>query len=144
LSEEGSRPLNVGGEVLLKRGPPPIYQLHDTKPMNTKFGIINVRNVWLGSTCFWTLSIVLYSENWKTSFFGNWKRTLMRLDLFPRDPTVGVSRPLPEDENRSGFLNVMFSGNLEFRTMDKAKKPSDSECCTPSSEPFRIEMFGVS
>jgi hypothetical protein len=29
---------------------------------------------------------------------------------------------------------------LEFRAMDKAQKPSDSECYTPSSEPFRYHI----
>jgi hypothetical protein len=31
----------------------------------------------------------------------------------------------------------MFSSYLKFRTMDKVHKPSDSECYTPSAEPFR-------
>jgi hypothetical protein len=31
-----------------------------------------------------------------------------------------------------------FSIYLEFRTMNKANKPSDSERYTPSSEPFRF------
>jgi hypothetical protein len=30
------------------------------------------------------------------------------------------------------------SGTLKYRTMDKVQKPSNSECYTPSLEPFRI------
>jgi hypothetical protein len=29
---------------------------------------------------------------------------------------------------------------LEYRTMDKAQKPNNPECHTPSSKPFRIEF----
>jgi hypothetical protein len=36
----------------------------------------------------------------------------------------------------TGLLD--FARRPELRTMDKVRKPSDSECCTPSSEPFRI------
>jgi hypothetical protein len=43
---------------------------------------------------------------------------------------VGVSLPSPEDGDRSSFRNVVFSRYLEFRTMDEAHKPSDSECST--------------
>jgi hypothetical protein len=53
---------------------------------------------------------------------------------------VGVSLPSPEDGNRSSFLNVMFSGYLEFRTMHKVQKPGNSECYTASSEPFNITI----
>jgi hypothetical protein len=31
---------------------------------------------------------------------------------------------------------------LEYQTMDKVQNPSNPECLTPSSEPFRIYMFG--
>jgi hypothetical protein len=30
---------------------------------------------------------------------------------------------------------------LGFRTMDKVQKPSINECCTPSSEPYRIILL---
>jgi hypothetical protein len=33
----------------------------------------------------------------------------------------------PEDGNRSSFRNVAFSSYLEFRTMGRDQKPSDSE-----------------
>jgi hypothetical protein len=37
---------------------------------------------------------------------------------------VCVSLPSPEDGNRSSFRNGI---SLEFRTMDKVKKPSDAD-----------------
>jgi hypothetical protein len=51
---------------------------------------------------------------------------------------IGVSLPSPEEGNRSSFRNVVFYSYLEFRTMNKVQKPSDSDCYTPSSEPFRF------
>jgi hypothetical protein len=36
----------------------------------------------------------------------------------------------------SGFRNVEFSSNLEFRGMNEAHKASDSECDTPCPEPL--------
>jgi hypothetical protein len=48
--------------------------------------------------------------------------------------TAGLSFPSPEDGNRYSFRNVVFYSYLEFRTMDKDQKSSDSEdywslCC---------------
>jgi hypothetical protein len=40
---------------------------------------------------------------------------------------MGASFPSPEGGNRSSFRNVAFSSYLEFRTMDKVQKPSDSQ-----------------
>jgi hypothetical protein len=40
---------------------------------------------------------------------------------------AGVSLPSPEDGNTSSLRNVVFSSYLEFQTMDKVHKPSDSE-----------------
>jgi hypothetical protein len=51
-----------------------------------------------------------------------------RLALSKGHNRVGVSLPSPEDGNRSSFRNVVFSSYLEFWTMHKAQKPSDSEC----------------
>jgi hypothetical protein len=59
------------------------------------------------------------------------------VDVFPasgelmlalsKGPTrLDASLPSPEDGNRFSFGNVVFSSYLEFRTMDKVKKPSDS------------------
>jgi hypothetical protein len=39
---------------------------------------------------------------------------------------VGVSLLTPEDGNRPSFRNAVFSSHVEFRTMDKFHKPSDS------------------
>jgi hypothetical protein len=36
---------------------------------------------------------------------------------------------------------TLLPSYLEFRTMDKVQKPSDSECCTPSSEHFRFQIW---
>jgi hypothetical protein len=49
----------------------------------------------------------------------------------------------PEDENRPMFQNVVFSSYLEKRTMDKFHKPNDSECYSPSSEPFRLFLVNA-
>jgi hypothetical protein len=38
------------------------------------------------------------------------------------------------------FRNVVFSAFLEYQTMDKVQKHSNSECYTPSSEPIRIYL----
>jgi hypothetical protein len=38
------------------------------------------------------------------------------------------------------FQNVVFSSHLEFPTMDKVHKSSDSECYAPSSEHFRLHL----
>jgi hypothetical protein len=63
-------------------------------------------------------------------------RRLM-LDLSKGPIRVGVFLPLPEDGNRSSVQlpKRLFSSYLEFRTIGKVQKPSDSECYTPSSEP---------
>jgi hypothetical protein len=62
-----------------------------------------------------------------------------KLDLFPSSgegrglvPSEGPNRVdvslfSPEDGKRSNFRNLMFSSYLEFFTMDKVHKPSDSE-----------------
>jgi hypothetical protein len=57
-----------------------------------------------------------------------------------------------KDNNSSKITNqiqiqwvcvLVFCSYLEFRTTDKAHKPSDSECCTPSSEAFRFYKNGM-
>jgi hypothetical protein len=42
----------------------------------------------------------------------------------------------PEDENRSGFPNVVCF--LEYQTMNKVQNLSNPDCNAPLSEPFRI------
>jgi hypothetical protein len=39
--------------------------------------------------------------------------------------------------------NSEFPSYLEFQTMNKDQKPSDSECYTPSSEPFILSLTVV-
>jgi hypothetical protein len=68
----------------------------------------------------------------------------MRLTQSKGPTTVGVSHPSHEEGNRSNFRNVRFSTYLEFWITDKVQKPVDSECYTPTSEPFRLyEMYNV-
>jgi hypothetical protein len=52
----------------------------------------------------------------------------LRLALSIGAKRVDVSLPSPENGKRSSFGNVVFSWLLEFQTIDKAHKPSDSEC----------------
>jgi hypothetical protein len=60
---------------------------------------------------------------------------------FSKGPNrVGVSFPSPEARNRASFRNVVFSSYLEFQTVDKVHKPSESTFYKPSSEPFRFCM----
>jgi hypothetical protein len=40
--------------------------------------------------------------------------------------SLSLSLPSPDDASRSSFRNVAFSSHLEYRTMIKVHKPSDS------------------
>jgi hypothetical protein len=53
--------------------------------------------------------------------------------------------PLPEDLNRPSFRNAVFSGYIEFRTMDRDHKPSDSVilCYRPSTERLRFSQYSI-
>jgi hypothetical protein len=51
----------------------------------------------------------------------------MRLNLSKGPNRVGVFRPSPEDGNTCSFRYTVSSSYLEFPTMDKAHKPTDSE-----------------
>jgi hypothetical protein len=64
----------------------------------------------------------------------------LRLAIFKRPNTVGAFIPSPDEGNRSSFQNVLLPNYLQFRTMDKVRKPSDSERYTRPSEPFRLHM----
>jgi hypothetical protein len=52
---------------------------------------------------------------------------VIEVSSFKGPNTVGVSFLSPEDWNRSSFRNDVFSSDLEFRTIDKVHKHSDSE-----------------
>jgi hypothetical protein len=52
------------------------------------------------------------------------------------------SHPSLEDGNMH-FPKRHFYYFLEYRTMGKVQKPSNSECYMPSSEPFRIYIYRV-
>jgi hypothetical protein len=60
--------------------------------------------------------------------------------FFLRDTTQS---PSPADGSRSSIRNVFFTSYLEFRTMGKVLRPSDSERHTPSSEPFTFSKNTV-
>jgi hypothetical protein len=53
--------------------------------------------------------------------------TELRLALSKGPNRVCVFLPKPEDENRPGFRNVVFSNYLESQMTDEAHTPSDSE-----------------
>jgi hypothetical protein len=70
---------------------------------------------------FWTLSSVRYeehgvSETVSVSALGD-----------------GVGDTCSVGSDRKSYVML-----LEYRTMDKVPNPSNPECYTPSSEPFRI------
>jgi hypothetical protein len=54
------------------------------------------------------------------------KEQWLRLAFSTGPDTVGVSLPSPEGGNRPIFRNGVLYSYLEFRTMDKVQKPSDS------------------
>jgi hypothetical protein len=87
-------------------------------------------------SCFWGRETL--------TLLGPLERANLNHSSLSKGPNrVGVSLPSPEDGNRSSFLNVVFLlSYLEVRAMNKVHKPSDSECYTPSSESFRIELVG--
>jgi hypothetical protein len=57
---------------------------------------------------------------------GPLQRANISQSIFLREEWVALSFPSPDAGNRSSFRNVLFSTYLEFRTMDKGHKPSDS------------------
>jgi hypothetical protein len=59
------------------------------------------------------------------------------LDL-SKGPKVGISLPSPEDGNRPGFRNVMFSSYFEFWMTGKVQKPSDFEHFTCFYHSFKL------
>jgi hypothetical protein len=54
-----------------------------------------------------------------------------------------MSPPSPEDGNIFSFRNSVFSNFLEYRTMDKGQKTSNSECYTTSSNNVRMINSGL-
>jgi hypothetical protein len=103
--------------------------------------------------CFFFLlfSILRYSRNYKTRRFGNW--ACFRPQVRRKTPTqLGpveranlniwtqlsrCSRPRLRMQKISS--RVLYF--LEYRTMEKIQKPSNSEFYTPSYEPFRIYLM---
>jgi hypothetical protein len=75
--------------------------------------------------------------------YMTWVVQWLRLALSKGPNKVDVSLPSPEDRNRPSFRNIVFSTYLEFLTMAKIHKPSDSEWYTPSSEPLDSSRIRV-
>jgi hypothetical protein len=85
----------------------------------------------------------------KTQHFGNW--TCLRPDVMgemhllcwaPYKDLISITGlSSPEDGNRSRFPNVVFTSYIEFRTIDRIQKTSNSECYSLSSEPFRVFLY---
>jgi hypothetical protein len=106
----------------------------------------------------WDLSIVRYSKQLTPP-------TFRELDMFPssgegrKTPTLlgpleranlnrlygtQQSRCLPPLiwlRKQSQFRKIAFYSYWEYRTMDKVYESGDSECHTPSSEPFKIHRL---
>jgi hypothetical protein len=61
--------------------------------------------------------------------YMTWIIQCLRLALSKGSNRVGVSLPSPEAGKMFNFPIVVFSGYLEFGIIDKAHKPSDSDCC---------------
>jgi hypothetical protein len=75
----------------------------------------------------------LYCMTWKTSAEWNTNGALSITGGFALSKglnKIRVSLNSPDDGNRSGVRKVVLPRNLEFRTMDKVHKPSDSERCS--------------
>jgi hypothetical protein len=85
-----------------------------TKKQNvSETGSVSVFRWGEGDNLLGSLEIV-NPNHWTTA------RTPKRVYLY-------VFLPSPENRNRSSFRNFVFSSYLEFRTIDKVHKPSDSE-----------------
>jgi hypothetical protein len=69
----------------------------------------------------------------------------LRLALFKGPNRIGVSPHLRTETDPVSETSVLFFFLviIRIRTMDKVRNPSNSVCYTPSSEPYRIEMFSV-
>jgi hypothetical protein len=66
---------------------------------------------------------------------GQWLRLALS-----KGPNWGVSTPFTWGQKQTYFPK-RFLWYLEFRLINKIQKPSNSECCTPSSEPFWFYIF---
>jgi hypothetical protein len=87
------------------------------------FALVDEHMTVLRITRFLTVSIVWNSRSQKTLHFGNW------ICFYPQ-----VWGKIPT------LLGPLERANLNHWMMDTVQKPSNSECHTPSSKPFRIYM----
>jgi hypothetical protein len=108
-----------------------------------------IRGIEMGETSrlCWLIGLVKHAA-WAYSFYFLYLLLLHSCSYTDIDcPVIEVSSfweaqqsvsPSPEGRNRSSYQNVMFSDFLEYRTLDKVQKPSNSVSYTPSSDPFRV------
>jgi hypothetical protein len=62
----------------------------------------------------------------------------LRLALSKEPNRLIVSLPSPEDENRPSSETLCFVLFFPIQDGEQSPQTRDSECCTPSSEPFRF------
>jgi hypothetical protein len=82
--------------------------------------------------------------------------TLFRITVFVLLPSSGILRTIKHDVSETGSVSVLRCGGgrhqiqfpkrrifyfVEYRTMEKDQQPSNSECDTPSPEPFRTYSY---
>jgi hypothetical protein len=95
-------------------------------------------------------------NNWKTQCFGNWTCFRIQVRRERETPTLLLDRleranfsdwrthvPFnsPEDVNRSSFQNIVFPSYLQFWTMEKHHKPSNSTTVRIFQIAHKIEQF---
>jgi hypothetical protein len=107
---------------------------------------------------FWTLPTVRYSKNKRIQRFGNWicfhpqvsgrhllcwaQVQWLRLAVSNGPIREGIS-PFTWGQKQIQLPKRCILQFFEYRTMGKVQKPSNSECYTPSSEPFKIYFFPI-
>jgi hypothetical protein len=103
---------------------------------------------------FWTFYIVRYSRKQKTRRFRDW--ICFRPRVRGKTPTqLGPRLAFSKGPNWVGVVLLIWGRKqiqfpkrrifyfLEYRTMGKVHKPSNSVCYTASSEPFRTNKILV-
>jgi hypothetical protein len=94
------------------------------------------RNIFICSELlgFRNFSIVRYSRKWKTRRFENWICFRPQVSGGKTPIQLGAFSPLTWGRKQIQFPKCRVFYFLEYRTMEKVQKPSNSECYTPSSE----------
>jgi hypothetical protein len=95
------------------------------------------------SPCHWCrlISYMLDVCRWQVlrGITSHW--TWLRLALSKGPNWVGVFPPHTWGEKQIQFPKRRVFLSLEYRTMEKVQKPSNCDCDTPSSEPYRIYFY---